>query len=281
MARSAEQLTYPEDSSRRESSADPLHAFLGLAATVEKPRASQWIRTNTLIERRRLLTALVKALEKRACAPTAVARSASRARVSRAASAALAAGLSSKTGSRLKHDDARVVAQLRRLGAAQPKGLAVCEDCDWVFEPEAKESAAKCRRCHRSPRPDTAPRPRDHVVAEDVYDDEAYALAGRFNQSVLEWSTSGEAARRLAAWRHGDPAVVVAAPPHLVETWRAPWRDKYGDDLARSLEPTGWRTVRTRYCEVCGRRFTATRRDATTCPGSKCRQRKRRLKESP
>jgi hypothetical protein len=93
------------------------------------------------------------------------------ARVAARASEVLDAGLRQRAGAfggvfALAHDEYRTYRLLLQLGAEHDliDPVAVCEHCRVVFRPARKSHAAKCPRCHRSPRPAT-PAPRGDTPA--------------------------------------------------------------------------------------------------------------------
>jgi len=96
------------------------------------------------------------------------------ARVAARATDALDAGLQQRADAfggvlALTHGEYRTYRLLLKLGAEHDliDPVAVCEDCRGVFRPARKSHAAKCPRCHGSPRPAT-PAPRDNTLAAIV-----------------------------------------------------------------------------------------------------------------
>jgi hypothetical protein len=92
-------------------------------------------------------------------------------RVAARATDVLDAGLQQRAGAfggvlALTHAEYRTYRILLELGAEHDLivPVAVCEDCRVVFRPARKSRAAKCPRCHSSPRPAT-PAPRDNTSA--------------------------------------------------------------------------------------------------------------------
>ena len=101
----------------------------------------------------------------------ALLRASGSARVAARASEVLNAGLQQRAGAfggvlSLTHDEYRTYHFLLDLGAQHDlfHPVAVCEDCRVVFRPARKSRAAKCARCHSSPRPAT-PAPRGNTPA--------------------------------------------------------------------------------------------------------------------
>lgn len=93
------------------------------------------------------------------------------ARVAARATDVLDVGLQQRAGAfggvlALTLDEHRTYRLLLDLGAehALIDPVAVCEDCRVVFRPARKSRAAKCSRCHSSPRPAT-PAPRGNTLA--------------------------------------------------------------------------------------------------------------------
>ena len=87
------------------------------------------------------------------------------------ATAWLARGLAQRADHARLHGEALAVYDgLRAEGAEMPPGVAVCEDCDWVFTTARKRAASKCPACHkRSSQPEREPW-HVHVAVEQTYD---------------------------------------------------------------------------------------------------------------
>jgi hypothetical protein len=87
-------------------------------------------------------------------------------------SAVLAIGLELRADhAHLYRSDWEMFWRLRyELGAEMPSGIAVCEDCRWVFRTARKRAASKCPRCHK--RSSRAEREPWHlaVIEEDTFD---------------------------------------------------------------------------------------------------------------
>jgi hypothetical protein len=56
-------------------------------------------------------------------------------------------------GAHLWNDDGLIYRKLVAAGATLPHGVGVCEDCNIVFRTRRKGFAAKCPRCHATPKP--------------------------------------------------------------------------------------------------------------------------------
>lgn len=66
---------------------------------------------------------------------------------------AVSFGLRRRLGYRLTYNDRFIYWELGTFGATMPPGggIAVCPDCAYVFEPKAKQTAARCPICERHP----------------------------------------------------------------------------------------------------------------------------------
>jgi predicted Zn-ribbon and HTH transcriptional regulator len=141
-------------------------------------------------------------------------------------SAWLARGLEQRADHAHLHGDALAFyRELRAAGAEMPKGIAVCEDCRWVFRTARKRAAFKCPRCHKRSRlPERQPW---HLA---VVDEETFARVETFDRSMIR-------TRQLIRG----------------EVW-----DQGG-------APSGWTRRYLVACVGCDREFWTTRRDKRTC----------------